>query len=150
MSEHAPATDHGHPVDPGHHDPAHHDAHGAHDEHHPHVNYWAIFGALCMLTVASVIADLLGGTLGKVILALVVLTVACFKAMFVMLYFMHLKFEGKWKIVLLAPTTILALAIIAALMPDIGTHYYDVRVPQTEYVSGPAHDGGHGESGGHH
>lgn len=146
MSEHPPAADHGHPADPGH-APAHHDAH---DEHHPHVNYWAIFGALCMLTVASVIADMLGGALGKALLALVVLTVACFKAMFVMLYFMHLKFEGKWKIVLLAPTTILALAIIAALMPDIGTHYYDVQVPQTEYVSGPAHDGGHGESGAHH
>jgi cytochrome c oxidase subunit IV len=37
-----------------------HDA-GAHDEHHPHVNYWAVFGALCALTVASVIADSIGG-----------------------------------------------------------------------------------------
>ena len=45
---------------------------------------------------------------------------------------MHLKYEGKWKFVLLAPTMILALAIVAALMPDIGSHYYDVRVPQLE------------------
>jgi cytochrome c oxidase subunit IV len=72
--------------------------------------------------------------------------------MFVMLYFMHLKFEGKWKYVLLAPTMVLALAIIAALTPDIGLHYYDVQVPQQK-VSATAH--GHGpsaESGdaGHH
>lgn len=147
MTEHAPAADQGHHPEPG-----HHDDHGHHEAQHPHVNYWAIFGALCLLTVASVIADLMGGTMGKVVLALVVLTVACFKAMFVMLYFMHLKFEGKWKFVLLAPTTILALAIIAALMPDIGTHYYDVQVPQLNYAaeSGHGHDVEHAGEGAHH
>jgi cytochrome c oxidase subunit 4 len=60
-----------------------------------------------------------------------VLAVACAKALFVMMYFMHLKFEGKWKYVLLAPTIVLAMAIPAALMPDIGSHYYDYDVPQT-------------------
>jgi cytochrome c oxidase subunit 4 len=147
MTEHAPAADQGHHPEPG-----HHDDHGHQEAQHPHVNYWAIFGALCLLTVASVIADLMGGTMGKVVLGLVVLTVACFKAMFVMLYFMHLKFEGKWKFVLLAPTTILALAIIAALMPDIGTHYYDVRVPQLDYAAeaGHGHDAEHAGEGTHH
>lgn len=112
---------------------------------HVHVNYWAIFYALCALTVASVIADVFGGSLGKLLIALVVLTVACFKAMFVMLYFMHLKFEGKWKFVLLAPTMILGLAIIAALMSDIGSHYYDVQIPQTR-PGAAAHHGGGGHS----
>jgi cytochrome c oxidase subunit 4 len=114
-------------------------------EAHPHVNYWSIFYALCALTAASVIADVYGHALGKVVIGLVVLTVACFKAMFVMLYFMHLKFEGKWKFVLLAPTTILALAIIAALMPDIGSHYYDVQVPQVQAAA--AHAGHHAAEG---
>ena len=123
----------------------HAEAHDVHDAH-PHVNYWYIFYALCALTAASVIADVYGHALGKVVIGLVVLTVACFKAMFVMLYFMHLKFEGKWKFVLLAPTTILALAIIAALMPDIGSHYYDVRVPQ---VDGAAANAGHHTATGH-
>ena len=132
------------------------DEHGAHDAHH--VNYMYIFYALCVLTGLSVLADL-GGKLfshapeaavpgataeaaphpaehgmsktGKIVVGLIVLTVACFKATFVMLYFMHLKFEGKWKYVLLAPTMILALAIIAALTPDIGVHYYTVQTPQT-------------------
>jgi cytochrome c oxidase subunit 4 len=115
--------------------------HAAHEEHHPHVNYWAIFFALCLLTVVSWMADELGKK--GLVLAIVVLSVACFKAMFVMLYFMHLKFEGKWKFVLLAPTMILALAIPAALMPDIGSHYYDYQVPQLNEDAAPA-DAGHG------
>jgi cytochrome c oxidase subunit 4 len=109
--------------------------HAAHDEHHPYVNYWMIFVALCLLTGVSWLADKMGdwnllhkGTL----LTFIVLAVACAKAMFVMLYFMHLKFEGKWKFVLLAPTMVLAMAIPAALMPDIGSHYYDYEVPQLE------------------
>ena len=130
----------------------------AHGEHHPHVNYWYIFYALCVLTGLSVLADLaranstFAGIIGqhnvKVVICIIVLAVACAKAMFVMLYFMHLKFEGKWKFVLLAPTMVLAMAIPAALMPDIGSHYYDDEVPQLEPDEEGAHavlgTGGHG------
>lgn len=133
---------------------SHHAGHAAADAEtaahdtasHTHVNYWAIFGALCMLTAVSWIADELKGTMGAVLLVLVVLTVASFKAMFVMLYFMHLKYEGKWKFVLLAPTTVLALAIVAAMIPDIGAHYYDVQVPQ---IHEAAAQGAHAPSPGH-
>jgi cytochrome c oxidase subunit 4 len=104
--------------------------HAAHDAHHPHVNYWLIFAALCILTIVSWMADELGNK--GIVLVIIVLSVATAKALFVMLYFMHLKFEGKWKFVLLAPTMVLALAIPAALMPDIGSHYYDYDVPQLE------------------
>ncbi len=119
------------------------------EAHHPHVNYWKIFYVLCVLTIISWLADEFGKTGNQTLLVLVVLTVACFKAMFVMLYFMHLKFEGKWKFVLLAPTMILALAIVAALMPDIGSHYYDYDVPQLHTAD--TDDEGHAEhsSGGH-
>ena len=124
-----------------------------HDEHHPYVNYWYIFYALCVLTGLSVLADLVrenstfAGIIGqhrvKVVICFIVLAVACAKAIFVMLYFMHLKFEGKWKFVLLAPTMVLAMAIPAALMPDIGSHYYDYQVPQLEPDEDPA-DSAHG------
>ncbi|MBS0264724.1 MAG: cytochrome C oxidase subunit IV family protein [Planctomycetes bacterium] len=130
MSEHnahAPAADH------------------AHEQNHPHVNYWMIFGILCVLTVISWLADEIGNK--GLVLAIVVLAVATAKALFVMMYFMHLKFEGPWKYVLLAPTMVLALAIPAALMPDIGSHYYDFEAPQiTEDVAshdGDTHDGKH-------
>jgi cytochrome c oxidase subunit IV len=98
-----------------------------HDTHH--VNYFAIFIALCICTALSVVFDVLHLE-NRLVLIVLVLGVATAKAMFVMTYFMHLKFEGKWKYVLLAPTTILALGIPLALLPDIGVHYYTVDVPQ--------------------
>jgi cytochrome c oxidase subunit 4 len=58
------------------------------------------------------------------------MAVACAKAMFVLRYFMHLKFEGNWKFIVLLPTTILAIGLIFALAPDIGLHYYQPDVPQ--------------------
>jgi cytochrome c oxidase subunit 4 len=105
---------------------------GSHETgaHHAHPNYMAIFFILCLLTVASVIADMAGGTIGKLLVGLIVLVVASLKAMYVMMYFMHLKFEGAWKWVLLAPTVILALAVPAALAPDIAFKYYDPQNPQ--------------------
>ncbi len=118
------------------------DDHAGHEEHHPHVNYWMIFGALCILTLISWMADELGNK--GIVLVIVVLAVATAKALFVMLYFMHLKFEGKWKFVLLAPTIVLAMAIPAALMPDIGSHYYDYDVPQTRAAHHEPEETGHG------
>jgi cytochrome c oxidase subunit 4 len=122
----------------------------AHEANHPHVNYWMIFIILCVLTVISWLADEIGNK--GLVLTFVVLAVATAKALFVMGYFMHLKFEGPWKFVLLAPTMVLAMAIPAALMPDIGSHYYDFEAPQladdvpahvesghTTEHSGPAH-----------
>lgn len=104
------------------------------DEHndHPHVPYWRIFGYLCIFTVASVIADVmdLKAMYNIYVLSAVVLLISCFKASYVMRYFMHLKFEGGWKYVILLPTVVLALAIPFALASDIGIHYYDVEVPQ--------------------
>lgn len=104
-----------------------------HDTHH--VNYFAIFIALCICTALSVVFDVLHLE-NRLVLIVLVLGVATAKALFVMTYFMHLKFEGRWKYVLLAPTTILALGIPLALLPDIGVHYYTVDVPQqTQKVS---------------
>ncbi len=121
--------------------------HAAHEEHHPHVNYWLIFILLCILTGVSALADKLSdwNVLHKgILLTFIVLAVACAKALFVMMYFMHLKFEGQWKFVLLAPTIVLAMAIPAALMPDIGSHYYDYDVPQTRAARHESEEAGRG------
>jgi cytochrome c oxidase subunit 4 len=110
-----------------------------------HVNYFLIFGFLCGLTLASVIADVFAPE-NKLVLIVIVLAVAVAKALFVMLFFMHLKFEGNWKYVLLAPTIILAFGLPMALMPDIGVHYYTVDVPQYDTALQAAeHDGSNGD-----
>jgi cytochrome c oxidase subunit 4 len=108
----------------------------AHDSHAPHhVWYFGVFGALCVLTAISVLCDLFHIE-GKefhginLVLAALVLSVATAKALFVMTYFMHLKFEGRWKFLLLSPTVILALGLPLALIPDVGAHYYPTDIPQ--------------------
>ena len=111
------------------------DAHGSgHDEghEHHHVNYTLIFGFLCVCTVLSIIFDLSKEHMSWPVLAVLILGVAVSKATFVLLYFMHIKFERAWKYVLLAPTAVLACALPFALAPDISFHYYLVAAPQLE------------------
>ena len=104
------------------------------DDHagHHHVNYAIIFGILCFCTAMSVLFDIIHID-SKIVLVVLVMGVAVAKALFVMTYFMHLKFEGNWKFVLLGPTVALAMGIPLALLPDIGVHYYaeDPQVHET-------------------
>ena len=99
------------------------------DAHKHHVNYLLVFLALCVCTALSVIFDVVDIE-NKMVLIVLVLSIATAKALFVMSYFMHLKFEGRWKYVLLAPTVILAMGLPLALLPDIGVHYYISDAPQ--------------------
>jgi cytochrome c oxidase subunit 4 len=109
--------------------------------HPAYKKYTNIFYALCFCTVLSIIFDVLDlrekdvvGIKGVILLAFLVLAVACAKALFVLIYFMHLKFEGKWKYVLLSPTIILAMGLTIAMTPDIGIHYYTNEAPQIDYL----------------
>ncbi|MBM82873.1 MAG: oxidase [Planctomycetaceae bacterium] len=122
------------------------------DGHHHHPNYFMVFIALCVCTALSVGADLLSLD-NKLVLAAIVMAIASAKALFVMMYFMHLKFEGKWKFILLAPTVILAIGLPLALLPDVGVHYYTVDVPQDPATGSAAETDehvadGHGDSHG--
>ncbi|MHC4875485.1 MAG: cytochrome C oxidase subunit IV family protein [Planctomycetota bacterium] len=110
-------------------------------ETHSHPPYGFIFFLLCGFTALSWIADESKDMMpNAATLAVVVLAIAVMKATCVLLYFMHLKFERAWKYILLAPTTILALGLPLALLPDIGVHYYDIDVPQSP-ISDHAFDG---------
>jgi cytochrome c oxidase subunit 4 len=99
-----------------------------HAQGHHHVNYMAVFIALCICTLLSIAFDIIH--MPKSLTVALVLAVACAKATFVLTYFMHLKFEGGWKYIILAPTAILAVGLMIALAPDIGLHYYTPDVPQ--------------------
>ncbi len=110
-------------------------------DQHAYVKYSTIFYALCVCTGLSIVFDFIDlkgtniiGMNGVVLLSLLVLSVACAKALFVLIYFMHLKFEGKWKYVLLSPTIILAMGLTIAMTPDIGIHYYTNEAPQIDYL----------------
>lgn len=108
-------------------------AHDEHDNHH--VNYLYVFIALCVFTGLSVLFDGLPESVPHGVVIVLVLAVAVAKALSVMMFFMHLKFEGNWKYVLLAPTTILAIGLPLALYPDVGVAYYTPIVPQSDWKS---------------
>lgn len=120
-------------------------------EHHaPHVNSFLIFIALCICTAISVVFDIV--PMNRRLVAVLVLAVAVAKAQFVMRYFMHLKFEGRWKYVLLLPTAILAVGLPLALAPDIAMHYYG-KDPANSLTFDDFEHAGHAEAsdgeGGH-
>jgi len=112
--------------------------------------YFAVFIALCCFTGLSVAADMMKAANPNVI-KVIVLAIATAKAMCVMLYFMHLKFERAWKYMLLAPTFILAIGMMLGLIPDIGRHYYTVDTPQVhEYALDEQQKASGGQAAEHH
>lgn len=105
-------------------------SHEHHEHHDSHAaTYFMVFLALCVFTALSVAADM-AHLANKNVLRVIVLAIASAKALCVMLFFMHLKFERAWKYLLLVPTLILASALPFALMPDVGMPYYTPEAPQ--------------------
>ena len=89
-----------------------------------------VFVALIACTILSVVFDVFRPE-NFGVLATLVLSVATAKALFVMVYFMHLKFEGRWKWVILLPTVVLAIGLPISLAPDIGIGYYEPERVET-------------------
>ena len=80
--------------------------------------YIKIFIALLVFTIGTFIfAEKMENHLATIV---AVMLIAVIKASLVMRFFMHLKFEGRWKYVLLVPTCLLAVVLVCALLPDIG------------------------------
>ena len=105
-----------------HHDDHGHDAHG-HEEHgHGGLGvYLAVFVSLCVLTAISFAvgnSDTMRRT--PVVMWSMMMAVSCAKAMLVILFFMHLKWEANWKYVLTIPASLMSMFLLLMLIPDIG------------------------------
>jgi cytochrome c oxidase subunit 4 len=114
MSEHSESFGHG--------DPA---AHGSHDDHAGNAKYIYVFVALCVLTLMSFwTSNLLPikwpfhdqPAVGRAFM----MAVSCTKAMLVILFFMHVKYEANWKYVLTIPAGMMSLFLMLMLVPDVG------------------------------
>ncbi|CAN5704431.1 hypothetical protein BH23PLA1_BH23PLA1_38900 [soil metagenome] len=93
----------------------------AHHEHESHVRiYIKVFFALLFLTLAEYFYAYYLAEGSFLILVLGLVAMAFVKAGLVGVYFMHLKWEGRWVYLMLIPTCLLAAGLILALMPDIG------------------------------
>lgn len=125
------------------HSPAGHSAGHSHaDSHHDDhgiAKYVYVFLALCVLTGASFFTysefwpyhDV--PAIGRAFM----MAVSCTKAMLVILFFMHLKYEADWKYVLTIPASIMSLLLIMALVPDVGMRVRRYSPERREHAAEP-------------
>jgi cytochrome c oxidase subunit 4 len=121
MSEHAQASDHGHEHDTG------------------IAKYVYVFLALCVLTGASFFTYSSYWPFHdepKVGWAFM-MAVSCTKAMLVILFFMHVKYEANWKYVLTIPAAFMSLFLILALVPDIGLRGHWLSEERQRFMAEP-------------
>ena len=84
--------------------------------------YMMVFVSLCILTLLSFLVGnsaVLRDKAPQVMWA-AMMAVSCAKAMLVMLFFMHLKWEANWKWVLTVPASFMSIFLLLMLVPDIG------------------------------
>jgi cytochrome c oxidase subunit 4 len=132
---------HGHSPDTG----SLHDRHGphgavGHDDHGSHgiAKYLYVFAALTVLTTASFMTytdvwrnNVQSEAAGWAFM----MAVSCCKALLVMLFFMHLKYEASWKYVLTIPASVMAIFLMLALVPDVKWRFEQIaggRRPSSE------------------
>ena len=100
-------------------------AHDDHDEelHAPpgNLKYYVVFFSLCFLTLCSFIMGNSEAIMATPSVGWTgMLVVSCAKAMLVILFFMHLKWEANWKYVLTIPASMMSLFLLLMLVPDVG------------------------------
>jgi len=105
--------------------PAHepHATHDAHSAEHGVGKYVAVFVALVFLTACSfwTYSEYWPSALNTdTVKRLFMMAVSCTKAMLVILFFMHLKWEANWKYVVTIPASFMAIFLMLALVPDVG------------------------------
>ncbi len=122
-------------------EPGHQDSHEAHDT----MQYIYVFLALCVLTGASFFtySDLWPFHAQPEIGWTFMMGVSCTKAMLVIMFFMHLKYEASWKYVLTIPASIMSIFLIIALFPDVKWRSETIvggRRPSEERLKHMAHE----------
>lgn len=99
-------------------------SHEEHTEHHGNLGLFVmVFIGLILLTITSfgianspLMDNPLVGWVGM-------MTVSVCKALMVILFFMHLKWEANWKYVLTIPASIMSVFLILMLVPDVGERF---------------------------
>lgn len=63
------------------------------------------------------------------------MAVSCTKALLVILFFMHLKWEANWKWVLTVPASLMSVFLVLALVPDIGWRMHHASNERLKYAA---------------
>ncbi len=112
----------------------------AHDGHDVGISqYIYVFLALCVLTGASFFtySSYWPFQAQPKIGWAFMMAVSCTKAMLVILFFMHVKYEANWKYVLTIPAAFMSIFLILALVPDIGMRGRSVAEERVLYMAEP-------------
>jgi cytochrome c oxidase subunit 4 len=130
----------------------HDDLEGTQDDHAPEGvgKYVAVFVALCLLTALSFAVGN-SHTLrvnAPAAMWAMMMAISCAKALMVILFFMHLKWEANWKYVLTVPASLMSVFLVIMLVPDVGNRTRHYSPDRWLYAATPG--SGHGESGGEH
>ena len=93
-------------------------------EDHKHPNYMAIFWILLALTLLEVLAAKMPTWINEstavwTTTVVVLVLMAFAKALYVALFFMHLKFERRTLILIACAPVFLAVVLALALLPDV-------------------------------
>jgi len=107
-------------------------------EHQSHIKlYLAVTVGLLILTACSyaTYTPLWAATFGDsvVIKRVWMMGVSCTKAMLVISFFMHLKWEANWKWVLTVPASMMSIFLVLALVPDIGRRMESASYERLKY-----------------
>jgi cytochrome c oxidase subunit 4 len=116
--------------------------HGQHEQHGSYPLYFAVGVGLLVLTFISFMAPRVFSDAPGV-MRTVMLTVSCCKALLVILFFMHLKWEANWKYVLTFPAMAMSLFLMLMLVPDVGWRDYHISRERALYMAVPAADQPH-------
>ncbi len=110
-------AEHPHPGDYS----THHDQ-GDHGHHGGLMQYVYVFAALCVLTACSFFTYSSAWPFHDTpqVGWAFMMAVSCTKAMLVILFFMHVKYEANWKYVLTIPAGFMSIFLIMMLVPDVG------------------------------
>src|SRR5712671_1507192 len=133
------------------HHPAAADEHGAHETHELHgglAQYVYVFLALCVLTGCSFFTyssywpfhstPQVGWAF--------MMAVSCTKAMLVILFFMHVKYEANWKYVLTIPAGFMSIFLTLMLVPDVGLRMHWYSQERELYMATPRPSEAHGSA----
>ena len=141
----------GKPVDLGRHD-AHagideHQLYGDHEHHGGLAKYFWVFIALCLLTTASFLtySEWWRATFAPEVGWAFMMAVSVTKAMLVILFFMHVKYEANWKYVLTIPAALMSVFLILMLVPDIGMRGRMASEEVRRHEAAPHADSHHAE-----
>ena len=77
------------------------------------------------------------------------MAISCTKALLVILFFMHLKYEANWKYVLTIPAGFMSIFLMLMLVPDIGMRFWHYSRDRLEFCAVPEQVSEHGAQATH-